>query len=84
MSGLGEGSAAEGEVSGWKGTRGPFAVNPSLAIVHDLAPGDVVADEIDEIAGRTGDDFLKGFEDECVDEQVFTVAKLPPRDMSSM
>ncbi len=70
VSGLGEGCVGEGEVAGWDGAGGAFAVDPCFGAVDDFLAGDVVGDEVDEGSVRAWEDFLEGFEDEGVDEEV--------------
>ena len=53
-----------------------FAMHPGGAVIHDLLPGDVVADEVHETAGRAGGDLLKGFEDKCVDQQMVNCGEI--------
>jgi len=45
-------------------------VHPAFLVFHELATHDVVADVVHERAFHTGNDFLKGFEHEGVDQHV--------------
>ena len=57
-------------VTSGKGTGGAFAMNPLRAVIDDFFASDVVADEINKVALRSGEDILECFEDEGVDEHV--------------
>ena len=75
---VGEGGVGLRGVAGGEGARCAFAVDPGkprIAMpgskgVCGFEAGDVVGDEVDEVAGGAGEDFLEGFEDEGVDEEV--------------
>ena len=57
-------------VTSWERTGSALAVNPLLLVVDDFLSGNVMADEVDEAALGSGKDFLEGFEDKLIDEQV--------------
>ena len=65
-----EGRAFEAGVAGGEGSRGAFAMDPGEAVVDHFLAGDVVADEVDQRAGRAGDDLLERFENQRVDQHV--------------
>ena len=70
MAGRFERRALQSGVAGGEGAGCAFAVDPGEFVVHDFLPRDVVADEIDQRAGRAGEDFLEGFEHLRVDQHV--------------
>ena len=70
MTGLVEGRFLEGVVSGREGSGRALSVHPLRDAVDDFFAGDVVADEVNEVALASGKDFLEGFEHELVDEEV--------------
>lgn len=70
VSGIVEWGFFEGVVTGREGAGCSFSVNPLRDVIDDFLAGDVVADEVDELALASGKDFLEGFEDELVDEEM--------------
>ena len=71
MAGGGERRVLELRVACRKSAGGAFAVDPGEAFVAEgFLTGDVVRDEVDEVTFGAGEDFLEGFEDEGVDEEV--------------
>lgn len=70
VAGIGEGGMGEGEVACGDGAGGAFAVDPGLLALDEFLAGDVVGDEVDELALAAWEDFLEGFEDEGIDDEV--------------
>ena len=53
-----------------EGAGGSLSVDPLWDLVDDFLTGDVMADEVNKLPFASGKDFLEGFEDELVDEEV--------------
>jgi len=70
MAGFVEGRFFECKVARGVGAGGSFSVDPLRDVVDDFFARDVVANKVDEFTLASGKDFLEGFEDELVDEEV--------------
>ena len=59
---LGEWRPFQGMMSTWERTSRSFAMHPRRAIINNFLSGNVVANEIHQLTGRTRNHFLKRFE----------------------
>jgi len=70
MSSFVERGFLEGVVTAGEGTSSALSVNPLRNAIYDFFTSNVMADEINEVSLSSGEDFLKGLQDELVDQKM--------------